>query len=263
MQFITSTKCTLLVTYDVKHVALTCFGTSVPSSGSTICQVENQLPVISYNLQHSTVCSRLRCWCDLCIKGTTCTVLKNLWLKYDWNIPYIINTFMSNSTIAKSLGALLREKNKPKRRKSRCATAATAEVKPEKAPAFGQETMSPHYGWYPHDSHRHHQCLLFEEETTPERCYFMKSQLIALSAGMIFTITSARRSVERRLQREAASVWTCLKPCCQGAVGLPVPSTYEVCLKSIRPWAGKKMFCIWVVTIPNPLQSRPLVTPHT
>jgi hypothetical protein len=33
--------------------------------------------------------------------------------------------------------------------------------------------------------------------------------------------------------------------------------------KSIRPWAGKKKFCIWVVTIPNPLQSRPLVTPHT
>jgi hypothetical protein len=41
------------------------------------------------------------------------------------------------------------------------------------------------------------------------------------------------------------------------------PAIYEVCPKSIRPWAGKKMFCIWVVTIPNPLQSRPLVTPHT
>jgi hypothetical protein len=38
---------------------------------------------------------------------------------------------------------------------------------------------------------------------------------------------------------------------------------YEVCPKSNRPWAGKKKFCIWVVTIPNPLQSRPLVTPHT
>jgi hypothetical protein len=38
---------------------------------------------------------------------------------------------------------------------------------------------------------------------------------------------------------------------------------YEVCPKSIRPWARKKEFCIWVVTIPNPLQSRPLVTPHT
>jgi hypothetical protein len=38
---------------------------------------------------------------------------------------------------------------------------------------------------------------------------------------------------------------------------------YEVCPKSIRTWAGKKKFRIWVVTIPNPLQSRPLVTPHT
>jgi hypothetical protein len=31
----------------------------------------------------------------------------------------------------------------------------------------------------------------------------------------------------------------------------------------IRPWAGKTKFCIWVLTIPNPLQSWPLVTPHT
>jgi hypothetical protein len=36
-----------------------------------------------------------------------------------------------------------------------------------------------------------------------------------------------------------------------------------LCPESIRPWAGKTKFCICVVTVPNPLQSRPLVTPHT
>jgi hypothetical protein len=30
-----------------------------------------------------------------------------------------------------------------------------------------------------------------------------------------------------------------------------------LCQKSIRPRAGKTKFCIWVVTIPNPFQSRP------
>jgi hypothetical protein len=39
--------------------------------------------------------------------------------------------------------------------------------------------------------------------------------------------------------------------------------TVRGCPKSIRPWAGKTMLCIWEVTIPNPLQSRPLMTPKT
>lgn len=46
---------------NIKDVAPTCFGTSVTSSGSTIRQVSNQLPVISYYLQGCAVCSRLRC----------------------------------------------------------------------------------------------------------------------------------------------------------------------------------------------------------
>jgi hypothetical protein len=37
------------------------------------------------------VCSWLRCWCRLCTTGTTGTVLKNLWLKCDCNIPYMIH----------------------------------------------------------------------------------------------------------------------------------------------------------------------------
>jgi hypothetical protein len=48
---------------NIKDVAPTCFGTSVPSSGSTICQVSNQLPVISYYLQGWALCSTLRCCC--------------------------------------------------------------------------------------------------------------------------------------------------------------------------------------------------------
>jgi hypothetical protein len=53
--------------------------------------------------------------------------------------------------------------------------------------------------------------------------------------------------------------------CCL-LIYLPVLSKFcfiPLCPKSIRTWARKTKFCIWMVTIPNPLQSRPLVTPHT
>jgi hypothetical protein len=46
---------------NIKDVAPTCFGTHVPFSGSTICQVPSQLPVISYYLQGCAVCSSLCC----------------------------------------------------------------------------------------------------------------------------------------------------------------------------------------------------------
>jgi hypothetical protein len=39
--------------------------------------------------------------------------------------------------------------------------------------------------------------------------------------------------------------------------------SHMACPKSIWPCARKTKFCISVVTIPNTLQSRPLVTPYT
>jgi len=43
---------------DIKDVPQTCIGTKVPSPGSTVCQVQYQLPTINYYLQGSTVCNR-------------------------------------------------------------------------------------------------------------------------------------------------------------------------------------------------------------
>jgi hypothetical protein len=40
----------------IKGVTHTCFGTSVPSSGSTECQFYNQMLMISGYLQDSSVC---------------------------------------------------------------------------------------------------------------------------------------------------------------------------------------------------------------
>ena len=35
---------------NIKDIPQTCNGTKVPPPGSTVCQVQNQLPVISYYL---------------------------------------------------------------------------------------------------------------------------------------------------------------------------------------------------------------------
>jgi len=48
---------------NTKDVSATCCGTSVPSSDSTIRQVSNQLPIISYYFHGSSDCSRFYRWC--------------------------------------------------------------------------------------------------------------------------------------------------------------------------------------------------------
>jgi len=50
---------------NIKIVAR--FGTNIPSSRSTIYQVQYQLPLVNYLFTRFTVCRRLHCWCELCI----------------------------------------------------------------------------------------------------------------------------------------------------------------------------------------------------
>jgi hypothetical protein len=43
--FIAPTKCTILIIYKYQNVSPACFGTSVPSSGSTNCNSQNNFPL--------------------------------------------------------------------------------------------------------------------------------------------------------------------------------------------------------------------------
>jgi len=45
---------------NIKDESPTCFDTSILSAGSKICQVLNQLPMLSYYLEGSTICSGFR-----------------------------------------------------------------------------------------------------------------------------------------------------------------------------------------------------------
>ena len=55
-QFISPTKFTRLIEYiNVKAVSTTCCGTSVPTSGKTTCQLENQSPFLNCKRQDYSV----------------------------------------------------------------------------------------------------------------------------------------------------------------------------------------------------------------